>query len=422
MAHLVQCEAASRDLLAAIESLTAYYGNEMVDGLGDRLAPVEESAEARRARESALANLAKLQWLLAEPKDLLRNLVYHTQLLACIKWLGDFQVPACIPLGGMASMKDISNLISVPECQLCRVIRMAVTGGFLQEPQPSYVSHSELSAAFVRNPSYLDAAMFLAETAAPAALNMATDITQHDGSADREDSDVAWYSVFTTVSEADLPRLQRQWHAYLRYGMGDYCDTATEVLTCLEEPSIPSESIIVEVGAKSIERAVALANQYPSFHFIVQLRSSRNDRPRSPNPQVTVSHRQLGFPQPILNASVYILNFPIPSPGSPPVSLAGQITAELRAHLPALRLNRSATLVLISPLFSGSEEGVTLARIHDLSLSQLASQGQLDMSGIINLLTEVGDGDGRLALVNQVGPGGRCKVVALEVKYQPHST
>lgn len=92
----------------------------------------------------------------------------------------------------------------------------------------------------------------------------------------------------------------------------------------------------MKVGAQSTERVITLANQYPSLHFTVQLQSDKYDKCRTPNPRITISHRQPGSPQPILNAAVYILNFPFPAPGSPCTSFATQVTAELRAHLPAL--------------------------------------------------------------------------------------
>lgn len=176
----------------------------------------------------------------------------------------------------------------------------------------------------------------------------------------------------------------------------------------------------MKVGAQSIERAIALANQYPSLHFAVQLQSTRHDRCCTPNPRISVSHRQPGSPQPILNAAVYILNFPSPAPGSPYASLVTQITAELHAHLPALRLNRSATLVLTAPSLSDAGE-VKLTRIRDLSHLQLAMQGQLGKCEVIDLLNGVSDGEGRLVLVNQVRSVGKYGVVALEVKYQPHA-
>ncbi|RAH69270.1 trypacidin cluster transcriptional coactivator tpcD [Aspergillus aculeatinus CBS 121060] len=422
MAYLAQLEAASSNLSAALEELASHYRNGGIDSLGARppqLLPTEAPPEVHKARESALASLTRLQVMLAGPTDLLQNLAGQVQLLACIQWLGDSQVPACIPLDGTALIKDVSSLIGVPESQLSRVIRMATTGGFLQEPQPGHVSHSEVSAAFVTRPSYLDAAMFLAETAAPAALTKETGIKQNSDSDGRKDESPG-LSSFAAAREAQLPRLQRQWQAYLRYGTGHVCDTATDVLTCLEGIRMANESAVVEVGARSTERAIALATQYPSLRFTVQLQSSRHDRLRTSNPRITIAHRQPGSPQPILNAALYILNFPIPVPGSSPALVATHLSVELRAHLPALRLNRSATLVVIAPSTSDSDEGIRLTRIRDLSLLQLARQRELGLSEVINLLNGVSDGEGRLVLVNQVRSVGKYGVTALEVKYQPH--
>nr|AUD11398.1 winged helix repressor DNA-binding protein [Penicillium oxalicum] len=414
MANLAQLEAASKDLSTALGEIQSHYRYGETDSLGARppqVLPTGVPPEVHRARESALASLNRLQVMLAEPTDLLKNLASHVQLLASIQWLGEYQVPACIPLEGTALVKDISNLIGVSESQLIRVIRMATTGGFLQEPQPGYVSHSEISAVFVTKPSYLDAAMFLAETAAPAALTMGTGIG-HDSDSDERKDGVSCLSPFATAREAKLPRLQRQWPAYLRYGTGHVCDTATDVLTCLEG--------IRTVGARSTERAITLANQYPSLHFIVQLQSPRNDRLPPPNPKITISHRQPGSPQSISTAALYILNFPYPMPGPSAASTSTLFAAELRAHLPVLRLNRSATLVVIAPSTSELDEEVRLTRVRDLSLLQLARQRELRLPEVVNVLNGVSDGEGRMVLVNQVRSVEKHGVIALEVKYQPH--
>ncbi|EPS34280.1 hypothetical protein PDE_09244 [Penicillium oxalicum 114-2] len=379
MANLAQLEAASKDLSTALGQIQSHYRYGGTDSLGARppqVLPTGVPPEVHRARESALASLNRLQVMLAEPTDLLKNLASHVQLLASIQWLGEYQVPACIPLEGTALVKDISNLIGVSESQLIRVVRMATTGGFLQEPQPGYVSHSEISAVFVTKPSYLDAAMFLAETAAPAALTMGTGIG-HDSDSDERKDGVSCLSPFATAREAQLPRLQRQWPAYLRYGTG-------------------------HVGARSTERAITLANQYPSLHFIVQLQSPRNDRLPPPNPKITISHRQPGSPQSIPTAALYILNFPYPMPGPSAASTSTLFAAELRAHLPVLRLNRSATLVVIAPSTSELDEEVRLTRVRDLSLLQLARQRELRLPEVVNVLNGVSDGEGRMVLVNQL--------------------
>lgn len=150
-------------------------------------------------------------------------------------------------------IKDVSDLIGIPESQLTRVIRMVATAGFLQECQPGHVSHSSLSASFVLQPSYLDATIFLAERVAPAALGMA-ETTKQCSMSSKElteqshhiDSNISNWTVCAVPEEIRLPRLQRQWHAYLRHGTGHPCDTATDVLTCLE-PFRMANATVVEV-------------------------------------------------------------------------------------------------------------------------------------------------------------------------------
>jgi hypothetical protein len=124
-------------------------------------------------------------------------------------------------------IKDVAALSGVSDGQLARVIRLTATASFLHEPQPGQVCHTALSASFVSNPGHLDAAMFLAESAAPAALRMAP--ATHRFGADhtqaRQPSESAYYLDLNTVLPFHLaceehPRLRRQWHAYLHYAAG----------------------------------------------------------------------------------------------------------------------------------------------------------------------------------------------------------
>ena len=123
----------------------------------------------------------------------------QTQLLACLKWLSDFQVLACIPVGDKVTFTNAANLASVPVSELCRVVRMTATAGILCELEPGFISHSSLSAHFVTKPSLLDAATFLAETAAPAALHMA------DATRLRKNPDQAHLSAYTLASQSHPP-------------------------------------------------------------------------------------------------------------------------------------------------------------------------------------------------------------------------
>ncbi|KAL5356066.1 hypothetical protein BJX96DRAFT_171259 [Aspergillus floccosus] len=346
------------------------------------------------------------------------------------------KVLACIPLHGSVLIKDVSDLAGVPEPQLSRVIRMTATAGFLTEPEAGLVAHTSLSAPFVTQPFHLDAAMFLAGVIAPTSLQMAAATERFGGSA--RPSESAYSLTFNAAGGfADAceqqPRLQRQWLAFLRYATGDVRDVVTDVLTCLA-PLQGSRAHVVEVGAKTPDRALTLAKLYPTLQFTVQLPFPLAKHDDS-HPRISLQSRTPGSPQPIHDAAVYILNLPSPSPIHTPCSLGALITAELHAHLDVLRSSsRSATLVLtprLLPESKGStagsgighgeeakEEG--LAHLRDMCLLQLVNGREMDMAGFMSLLNGVSDRTGRLVLVNKVrsGIGGW---IALEVKYQAYT-
>ena len=174
------------------------------------------------------------------------NCCAQIQLLACLKWFGEFQVLACIPLSGSILAKDVADLAGVPETHLWRVVRMTATAGFLQESPPGHIAHTALSAPFVTNLSFLDATMFLAETAAPTALHMAT-ATQRHGRLESP-SDSAYSIAFNTPQPFEAAciersRLHRQWSAYRRCA-GDMDDSVTELLGRLNWLSLGSACIV----------------------------------------------------------------------------------------------------------------------------------------------------------------------------------
>ena len=157
-------------------------------------------------------------------------------MLACLQWLGEFQVLAYIPLNGSVPIKDIAELADVPEITLSRVVRMMATAGFLSEPQPARIAHTALSAQFVTKLCYLDAVMFLAETAAPVSLKMGEATRQFPRSNLPNESA---YSVAFSTSQPfqavcrQKPKISRQWSAYLQCAE-DLSDSMTDILGRLD--------------------------------------------------------------------------------------------------------------------------------------------------------------------------------------------
>jgi hypothetical protein len=196
----------------------------------------------------------------------------QNQLLACLQWLGEFQVLACIPLSGSVPAKDVADLAGVPETQLCRIVRMTATAGFLNEPQPGHIAHTALSAPFVTKLSYLDAAMFLAETAAPISLQMAA-ATQRHGHSNRP-SESAYTLAFNTSQTfqsacEQRTKLQRQWSAYLRCA-GDMGDSVTELLGRLDWRSL-GNACIVDVSLVAFQ----ILHVLPSLRLTLRFHMSR---------------------------------------------------------------------------------------------------------------------------------------------------
>ncbi|KAI1493818.1 O-methyltransferase family protein [Biscogniauxia mediterranea] len=402
-------------------------------GLGSTPAltlPRDAPLEVHRARRNVLAAVARVQTLLAEPADFIQQLASQNQLLACLRWLGEFQVLACIPLSGSVPLRDVAELAGVPEHQLCRIVRMTATAGFLQEPQPGYIAHTALSAPFVTKLFYLDAAMFLAETAAPTALQMAS-ATQRSGNSEFS-TESAYNTAFNTPQSfaaacKQRTKLQRQWAAYRRCaGEGD--SGVVELLSRLDWRSLGS-ACIVDVGAQSTSAAAALSELYPALRFIVQMNDpvdieNGGGKAGEFNPRITVDRRSPASPQTVKDAAVYILRLPSHSPGIPSRSLPARILAELAAHLGILRTNSSAALVLVPHLLP--EPGTVdpdveaLARLRDLSRLQLANEREMEMGELVDLVHSVHDGMGRLVVVNKLRTRNST-TVALGVKYQTYA-
>ena len=140
------------------------------------------------------------------------------------------------------SAKDVADLTDVPELVLCR----NWYAGFLSEPQFSYIAHTALPAPFVTTLCNLDAAMFLAGTATPAALKMAAATQRHGES--RSPSESAYTVAFNTSqtfkSACDQrAKLQSQWAAYLRC-TGDKGDSVTELLGRLDWRGLKNACVV----------------------------------------------------------------------------------------------------------------------------------------------------------------------------------
>lgn len=351
-----------------------------------------------------------------------------------MQWLGEFQVLAYLPVEAEdgLSIKDVAELADVPEAQLCRIIRLTTMGGFLREPRAGFVAHTALSASFVRQLAQLDATMFLAETVAPCMLRMAAVSQCPQG----EGFSVDWSSQ----------RVQRLWSSF--DGAMGGGDQDNPILAQIDWTSLAHDAalslpkvVVTVVQVAGVDDVVgpllsrglagagvilALAESHPALIFVVQTQSNATATaiatatvtPATTHNNLYLCHRTHGTPQTINDAVLYLMRVPATVPGS----VRPHIEAELHAHLPVLKAQRSAILILTCPLLP--EPGAVLrqtellARLRDLTLLQLVGSGLLTLHELVELVSSIHDAHGGLVVVKQLHASNSA-VVGLAVRYQP---
>ncbi|KAG6016308.1 hypothetical protein E4U43_003917 [Claviceps pusilla] len=414
----------SSKLVSDIKTLVSSYPS--IDGQHPILSTCEGQAGEIEARSNVLSSLNDIETLICGPKEFLENLAIQCEMLGSLQWLGEFQILACIPLSQEVPIKDVANLSNVPEKQLAQIIRLTAKCGFLGEPKRGYVAHTPLSACFVAHPSHLDAAMFLAEHAAPAALKLASATQEFEDS--QESNETAFNLAAKTetqfaVAREQSPRLGRQWAAFLQHAGGLPEDHAVaEAIAKLNWSNInKAEGQVVEVGAYLA--AKPLARLFPKLRFLVQLphgassgepRRCDSSDPSHPD-QIAITSRIPGTPQSVTSAAVYVLHLPS--------SLPCHVLTELQVHLPALRMSSGVMLIMTTRLLPGQDEPsmqgkqAAVAHARGLIMYQMTNEMEMDLFSLVQMIDTVRDSTGKLVLVHKLRSCSGT-TVALIVKYQ----
>ncbi|CBF80173.1 uncharacterized protein ANIA_07819 [Aspergillus nidulans FGSC A4] len=365
-----------------------------------------------------------------------------TQLLANLQWLCEFQVLACIPLDGEVAFEEVADISNVPVDQLQRVVRLMVTAGFLSERPSGHVAHTPLSASFVTEPELLDAALFLAQVAVPAALKMPRSTCQPDP----YDRGLSPSLIARSESRATgledrpdpaQPKVQRQFAAYLARGILDEPLAVDEVLRLVDWGAI-GPATIVDIHPPSTSTIGMIAALGPAAQLVIQTSSPGNGQsgpitgsepswvtyqlPPSISNRVSVHSRGAGAPQTVLGPAVYIVRIPSPSPMLPWTKLRSQTVMELQAHLQVLRTQPTsrlmiAALVLPSP-GTVNQETESMVRLRDMSLLQLSNERQPTKTEIVEIVTGIRDSGGCLVVTREIHTTASA-AIGLEVRYEP---
>ncbi|KAG7284355.1 hypothetical protein NEMBOFW57_010728 [Staphylotrichum longicolle] len=447
------------DLAAAAEDFAAELRHEGDrSGIPQPLDPADAPEHIYTVQQALFTTVDPVPVMSRQSSEFLRGLALHTQLLACLQWLCEFQVLACVPLDDSVAFSDVADICGVPEGHLCRVTRLMATAGFLREPRPGHIAHSPVSAQFVTEPALLDAAMFLAGTAAPAALKMPLATRQFAGS-ERADQSAYAAAFDTGIPLANVfelqPRLQRQFATFLSFTTSDDQANVRDILMRVDWANL-GHATVVDIGAPSASFTIGLAALFPSLQFIVQTYEPSPSGSSSlalgggcitlPSPvtagcpgsssaaraaeipahlsgRITLQKRIAGTTQFARTAAVYVLHLPPPSPSLPWSAVASHAVSELTAHLDVLRTNPGARLILtalvLPPQGAVDAEMEAAARVRDLSLLQLANGRHAEKAEVVDLLNGIRDSAGGFVLTDEIR-SPTSAFVAWEIRYQAY--
>ncbi|KAK3629218.1 hypothetical protein LTR56_005094 [Elasticomyces elasticus] len=382
---------------------------------------LEEGSELVEARNSLCGILTRLHTILAGPSAFLQSLTTQTHLLACVKWLGESQVISCVPLSGSVAFEELATLASVPELML------SATAGFLREVQPGVVAHTDLSAAFSTQLSYLDATLFLSRHITPSALQLTsgclTAETAPPGSVGNSSGSLIRTPSRATFDGRDSRILSRQWSAY-KNSMVGVDDSASTLLQQIDWKSLGKGVVVYICATHSRSTSQALLQLSHPLAVINQtydaaspdiLESSEVDN------RLLVQFRSPTELQPVRDAVMYVLQPGLsPSIGSG-VASRELLTAELHSHLSVLQANPLAILIVAPTLLpeanSGQVDLEVQARLQDFAHILLNNESAWEVSELMKLVDEVVNMHGRLVVVDRLQSAG-CATIALVVQYR----
>ena len=202
------------------------------------------------------------------------------QVLACVQWLCDVQVLACIPRDTKVLYTDVVEILNIPEgsALLRSTVRMTATVSFLHEPSPGYIAHTPLSAAFVDDPTLVDAVTFLSKSALPAATNMSKTSGSYGDSQVQAVRGGSFNAKVCTVFSDQVnqqPRLARQTEAFLHHALSD--GQAEEAIVdivmqldwrCLDDATV----VLVSEAPDKIEEDSLMSSSYFGCRLILAIR------------------------------------------------------------------------------------------------------------------------------------------------------
>jgi 6-hydroxytryprostatin B O-methyltransferase len=420
---------------------------------GSYATPHDAPAVISKAKRSLYEATQSIQQLLLSPTDFHLHATLDLQRLAAYRWLLNFDVPDHVPLHEAVSYATVADSARVPEDQLMRFARHAMTGGLFHEPVEGYIAHTPVSAGLRRPAPVRDTMLFLTETNLPTAakvvemtesLTASVDTNDRTGTSSVEDPRTAFQLAHGT-SLSFFPYLSKHPQIASRLAAGMRTISAaseshvSHLVTSYPWSQLPKGTTILDMGGSRGHVAVALATQYSQLKFIVQdlppviAEASKQILDESVRGRVSFHAHSFLEPQPVEHVNgvdVFLIRQCLNNwPYMDAVRILRAILPSMEGDHKRLLINNVVVPLPFSscptqqtqtgrnPVYGEGMRDEAIARVRDLAMLQLMNGAERDLRQWRSLLREA---DPRLEIVQVTKPEGSL-LSLLEVKLKPKS-
>ncbi|OJJ05843.1 hypothetical protein ASPVEDRAFT_138962 [Aspergillus versicolor CBS 583.65] len=262
--------------------------------------------------------------------------------MAVIKWLVHFQIFDIVPSEGTITYTELAAKANVAVVHAKSIMRMAITSGLFEEPEPQKVGHSAASLCIRNDQNERTRAAWFCDVSAPTAAAMVYAHAKWPQSLSRT------HTAHNMANDTDLPFFEhlaqhpeRKAHfENLMKAAGSARHLSTEHTIAGFDWAGLGEATVVDVGGSTGHVSIALARKFPSLKFIVQdlpdvVANAQSGVLSLPDgaalgSRITYLPHSFFDPQPVQGAAVYFLRMILHDwPTDDAVKILSQLVAVL---------------------------------------------------------------------------------------------